>query len=841
MGLVFGGLRVADAVGSAEQFGRVTQLARLGEQAAIVVADLQNERDETAAVIGGASPAVLNPLYGTTSAAAATFNTEAAALGGGYPANIRSAVAAVVTDLQNLTSIRSLAKHEGNATAVITDYSQPVNDIESLNSQIAQGVSDPALTNDVRALDSLSLAKEEVTDQRALLFNALTQGFYSIGVEEAINTAASQEQLDESAFQSAATPSQQASLTAVLGSPQVSSATNIENFMVSDSDPFTDIVNLGIAPDKAPSTWYSLMSYKTGQIQNAGLGIAGNIVARAESLQSGARQAAVIAAALTLAVLLIVLIATFLVARSLVRPLRRLRAGALQIATVQLPERVQRISEADNPETSMTITPIDVVSGDEIGQVARAFDQVHAEAVRLAGNEAMLRTSFNAMFVNLSRRSQSLIERLARMIEALEQKEDDPDRLSELFSMDHLVTRMRRNSENLLLLAGHEGARKWSEAVPLADVARAATSEIEQYNRVVLNVEPGIAVVGLAVSDVVHLLAELVENATLYSPKDTRVQVTAQQLTSGGVLIEISDSGIGISQTRLAEINWRLDNPPVMDVSVSRHMGLFAVGRLAERHQIRVRLRPASPQGISALVWLPDGVIERSARGFNATGSAWSKPFGAQPAMLSRRRAGQQIIGGGPAARGRQATAGVTAGVTAGATAPASPAPASPAPASPAPASPAQDDEPISAWFRSRRISATGVGTGNAARPVAAGDGGATGWGGPPGADPWAQGRHAAEIIADPIRGERTAAGLPQRMPKANLLPGSVSAAGRPEDAARRGPAPMPAPESLPRRSPELARSRLGGFQRGARRAEGRTPSSGEPAGFGQQERGADS
>ena len=230
-------------------------------------------------------------------------------------------------------------------------------------------------------------------------------------------------------------------------------------------------------------------------------------------------------------ILLLVLIATLVVARSLVRPLRRLREGALDIATVQLPERVRLLGEAEDPATSLEVAPIDVVSADEIGQVARAFDQVHAEAVRLAGNEAMLRSSFNAMFVNLSRRSQSLIERLARMIDSLEQNEADPDRLSNLFSMDHLVTRMRRNSENLLLLAGHESARKRSEPVPLADVARAATSEIEQYSRVTLKIQPGMAVIGQAVSDVVHLLAEIIENATIFSPKDTPVHVSAQELS----------------------------------------------------------------------------------------------------------------------------------------------------------------------------------------------------------------------------------------------------------------------------------------------------------------------
>ena len=255
----------------------------------------------------------------------------------------------------------------------------------------------------------------------------------------------------------------------------------------------------------------------------------------------------------------------------------------------------------------MEVAPINVASQDEIGQVARAFDQVHSEAVRLAGEQALLRSSFNAMFVNLSRRSQTLIERLARMIDNLEQNEDDPDRLGSLFSMDHLVTRMRRNSENLLLLAGHENPRKWSEPVPLADVARAATSEIEQYNRVTLNIPPGISVIGQAVSDVVHLLAELIENATIFSPKDTQVQVTHAGADAAAACSSRSvDKGIGVSEARLADMNWRLDNPPTIDVSVSRHMGLFAVARLAERHRVRVRLRPAPPQGLSALVWLPD-------------------------------------------------------------------------------------------------------------------------------------------------------------------------------------------------------------------------------------------
>ena len=295
-------------------------------------------------------------------------------------------------------------------------------------------------------------------------------------------------------------------------------------------------------------------------------------------------------------------------ARSLTRPLRKLRTDALDVAGRRLPEMVRKLSQSEGADESVDIEPIGVTSTDEIGEVARAFDQVHREAVRLAADEAMLRGNLNAMFINLSRRSQSLIERQLSLIDSLEQSEQDPGRLSSLFRLDHLATRMRRNSENLLVLAGHEVTRRWSQPVPLVDVLRAAISEIEQYERVVLNVQPGIVVVGQAVNDVVHLIAEMVENATTFSPEDTQVYVSGQPLSSGGVLLDITDTGVGISDQEMSHANWRLDNPPVVDVAVSRRMGLFVVGRLAARHGVRVRLRHAQVGGLTALIWLPDTV-----------------------------------------------------------------------------------------------------------------------------------------------------------------------------------------------------------------------------------------
>jgi signal transduction histidine kinase len=530
----------------------------------------------------------------------------------------------------------------------------------------------------------------------------------------------------------------------------------------------------------------------------------------------------------TVVILLLVLLATVVVARSLVGPLRRLREGALNVATVELPERVRLLGEAQDPSTSLEVAPIDVLSTDEIGQVARAFDQVHSEAVRLASNEASLRNSFNAMFVNLSRRSQSLIERLVRMIDSLEQNEGDPERLSNLFAMDHLVTRMRRNSENLLLLAGHESARKWSEPVSLADVARAAVSEIEQYSRVTLKIQPGIAVTGPAVSDVVHLLAEVIENATIFSAKDTPVHVAAQELTSGGVLIEVSDSGVGIPEARLAEMNWRLDNPPVMDVSVSRHMGLFAVARLAERHGVRVRLRPRSPHGLTALVWLPDSVTERGASLYGAR----SRTFAAQTGFQARGATGTPTMPTRPVPEAQPANHRNDVIVPEhAATGPRDTVPAATAAAT-------------SNWFRSRPSTATGTngsGNGTAATTAAVTTPAVTTPAAAPpevrrpaGSDEWSVGKHAAQIVAEPVRGDFTAAGLPTRVPQANLIPGSVGgnrapgggAAGRP------GSGPEAQVPTTPRspRSPDVARSRLSGFQSGVRRAKGMTPDSEEGA-----------
>jgi signal transduction histidine kinase len=853
MGLAFGGLRVADAESSANQFSRTQQLANLGAQLNTVVNDLQNERDATLVVfLGGATVPSLPTLQAKTSSDLGPVRQQLSAIvNGGFAATIQTSASTVnndvstasVTDLQRLTSTAS------DPSAVFDDYAAVISNMIALQQQVALGVTDGQLTSDVQTLNSLSLAKDDVAQEQALLDEVLTNkapgfgltpGFIDFNTESNLRVANENELTHLAAFQSTASQQESALFDARLGpqAPKLASETmtdNLESGIFNDAsgNPPTDAkgnalvtpsLTSGIPLAQVIANQVSLPGVKTeAQLQQAwdqGIGakvgalqetenlVAGNIANRATQLQQSAQGSALTYIIITVAVLLIVLLAALLVARSLVLPLRRLRAGALDIASVQLPERVRLLS--DNPESAATmeVAPINVPSQDEIGQVARAFDQVHREAVRLAGEQALLRSSFNAMFVNLSRRSQTLIERLARMIDNLEQNEDDPDRLGSLFSMDHLVTRMRRNSENLLLLAGHENSNKWSEAVPLADVARAATSEIEQYNRVTLSISPGISVVGKAVSDVVHLLAELIENATIFSSKDTLVSVSMQELSSGGVLIEIVDKGIGVSGARLTDMNWRLDNPPTIDVSVSRHMGLFAVARLAERHRVRVRLRPAPPQGLSALVWLPEGVIER--KGSPGPGTA-DRLASRQPVAVGA---------GARAAVGAREGAGETATLT------------STGPVGPGngyggnghvKGNPALEGRTASGWFRG--------GQDGAGRP------GTTG--GPAGdfsPGPALGGDTTAAFtepsFADPTYTDQTASGLPVRVPRANMPPGtgsagaSASQGGLPTRTAGNGHAPgnglasAKSGKALPQRSPEQARSRLAGFQRGTRRAE---------------------
>ena len=302
---------------------------------------------------------------------------------------------------------------------------------------------------------------------------------------------------------------------------------------------------------------------------------------------------------------------TIAVARSVLRPLNRLRTGALELAGPRLAEAVRSASQnSDNRDGApFDLKPVDVDASDEIGEIARAFDELRRELLRLAVGETARHGKLNATFVDLSHRGQSFMERQIRLLQHLEQGESDAQRLATLIRVKGIGNRMHRHSENLLILVGHEQSSNWNQPVALANVIRAAVSELEEYQRVSVNAQPDVAVVGPAVNDVVHLLIELTENATSFSAADMQVDISGRTLTSGGVLLQITDRGVGMTPKELAYANWRLENPPMADTSIPKWIGLLVVARLAARHGIGIRLQSADFGGLTALVWLPDEVL----------------------------------------------------------------------------------------------------------------------------------------------------------------------------------------------------------------------------------------
>ena len=590
---------------------------------------------------------------------------------------------------------------------------------------------------------------------------------------------------------------------------------------------------------------------------------------RIHSPSGSARDGAILSAfaigVVMLGVLVLAAWFTIVTARSVLQPLYRLRVRALEVASGRRPDAVGRMSENVPSDRES----VDVDSPDEIGDVARAVNQMRGELLRMATNEAALHGKLDAMFVNLSNRNKSLVERQIRLIESLERSEQDAERQAHLSRMNRIATRMHRNSQNLLVLAGHELSVGWNQPMALVNVIRAAVSEVEESERVSLHAQPDIAVSGPVVNDAVHLLAELTENATSFSAVDMPVEISGYLSNSGGVVIDITDRGVGMSANELAYANWRLENPPAADIDVPKWIGVFVVARLAARHGIRVRLQQADLGGLTALVWLPDevlvhhsaavpprlsgaggagprrgaheaardlgrGAVERSAAGSAEPPSPREDARGAQ---LGRRllsdagrlpgpadsavgarpvsQAGPPAMAGSPAMAGPPAMAGSPGTGLPATDRTGTPQLASGSPRAAAPlnqeTSPA-DGEVIVPPAETRRLpifDSVEAGWFSASHEVP-GSSGVTATAGRRWSSAADEGWRAAETVEAPVSGAPTPAGLPKRLPNANLIPGTI-------------PGTQPV---VPNRSAPAARDRLAGFQRGV--SEGRTAAASE-------------
>ncbi|WP_055594896.1 nitrate- and nitrite sensing domain-containing protein [Streptomyces hirsutus] len=643
-----GGLRINQSMDDIQQLDNMKLLTDMTQEATELAAALQEERDQSAGPLAHGGKATDFGVKGhreKTDRARKNFLDSSEEINNasrdGNLTGVRDNLVQLAGDLGDLEKIRNTAYlSKGNSTQTVEAYHRLIENLIDLSQDMAEATSNSEMIQRTRALGAFSAAKEYASIQRAVLAAALPANNTSFG-----DLAENDRLYAQSALESQ--KSEVRSFKSIYGED---SATELlvpveeGNDTIQATDKFAGRAlvsadGLGSMGKRSYRDWLDDSSTKIQQMKNIELQLLEEMEQKARELRSATERDAIISGALILIVLGVSLVGAFVVARSMIRSLRRLEDTATKVAQERLPELVKQLSESDPQDVDTSVESVGVHSRDEIGRVAAAFDDVHREAVRLAAEQALLRGNVNAMFTNLSRRSQGLIQRQLSLISELESREADPDQLSSLFKLDHLATRMRRNGENLLVLAGEEPGRRWTRPVPLVDVLRAAASEVEQYERIELTAVPTTEVAGRVVNDLVHLLAELLENATSFSSPQTKVKVTGHALPDGRVLIEVHDTGIGLSPEDLAAINERLAAPPTVDVSVSRRMGLFVVGRLSQRHGIRIQLRPSDSGGTTALVMLPVDVAQGGKR-----------PQG---------KPGQPGVGGGPAAA--QAAAGAAA------------------------------------------------------------------------------------------------------------------------------------------------------------------------------------
>ncbi|WP_405695478.1 nitrate- and nitrite sensing domain-containing protein [Streptomyces coelicoflavus] len=659
-----GALRINQSMDDIQQLENMKLLTEMTKQATELAAALQEERDQSAGPLAHGSKSSAIAVKGDreqTDRALKNFLDKSeqidAASKDGKLVGVRDSLVGIASDLNDLTKIRSTAyTAKDNSTQTVESYHRLITHLLDLSQDMAEATSNPDMIQRTRALSAFSSAKEYASIQRAVLAAALP----------ANNTAKGKLAENDRLYAQSALQSQTSeirSFTSIYGDGAEDLLKPITegNPVIEASDQYAGRAlgkehGLESLKSRSYQDWLDDSSTKIQQMKNIELKLLEDMEQQARELRNESEQEAIISGVLILLVLGVSLVGAFVVARSMIRSLRRLEDTATKVAQDRLPELVKQLSETDPQDVDTSVESVGVHSRDEIGRVAAAFDDVHREAVRLAAEQALLRGNVNAMFTNLSRRSQGLIQRQLSLISELESREADPDQLSSLFKLDHLATRMRRNGENLLVLAGEEPGRRWTRPVPLVDVLRAAASEVEQYERIELASVPTTEVAGRVVNDLVHLLAELLENATSFSSPQTKVKVTGHALPDGRVLIEIHDTGIGLSPEDLAAINERLASPPTVDVSVSRRMGLFVVGRLSQRHGIRIQLRPSDSGGTTALVMLPVDVAQGGRKpqpkpGQPGAGNGGPVAAQASAGVAAARRGGQGggALGGGGA------------------------------------------------------------------------------------------------------------------------------------------------------------------------------------------------
>src|SRR5215469_4381623 len=501
-----------------------------------------------------------------------------------------AAITAWVGEVNGMAGLRAgVAAKKLPVLDAFAAYTKVITDQDKVFQAQDASITDSSAMAQGLGLISAVNAREDLSEQDAVLAGALVRGSLTGPDRVAFSQAYGRQQDDTLLYTALLTPPElkvfNTTMNSLAPATLQTELTTVQQGVAAGT-PLAEMEGLGLS---APA-WQLLTKTWQHANYNAATDAANEVLNVDQHLAIDAKKRVWETAAIGAAGLILTLIVTILLGRSINRRLTVLRRSALTLAEEQLSAVVARLRRGEDVDVAAE-APALRVGGDEIGQVGQAIDTVRQTAIRSAVDEARLRQGVNDMFRNLARRSQSLLQRQLTVLDGMERKATDPDVLEDLFKMDHLTTRMRRHAEGLIILSGAPPGRGWSAPVRLIDVMRGAVAEVEDYARVVVSTQSKALLAGSAVTDVIHLLAELIENATTLSPPFTQVGVTGE-MVGNGFAIEVEDRGLGMTPARVAELNERLASPPDINPANTEQLGLFVVGQLARRHGITVTLIP---------------------------------------------------------------------------------------------------------------------------------------------------------------------------------------------------------------------------------------------------------
>lgn len=594
LALALGALLVGDYAGRLDATAGTEQRTRLLLSATLLAHDLENERD-TLARDGGRTTEELARLRADTDTSVNALRATADALG--PDPSVSEPLAAARKALDGLSAARG-GDLGGGSVAAVTAYSDIVRALLDLHVAAGRDVPGGARPG---ALQSLVTGKLALSGQRAVLGAVLAKGERPTAEQQSFLRA------------------RQAIAHLMLG--QFGSATTDDAdrtaFAAAADTSRTDaLLDRALTPGAATpsrSEWSTAANEAVERLHTAEVTLLNRSLKAAEQEHASAYRSLVLHLAAIAVALLATALVAVLVARRILRRIGHLRRSALKAAAA-LPVLVRQMSVADAPERlRLEVPPVDSGSRDEIGDLERAFDEVVREAVHQTARQLTLRTSVHETLATVSRRGDVLVQRQLGLLSGLQMAEQDPGPLGVLFQLDHLATRIRRHGDSVLILAGERTGRCHFENAPLVEVVRAAAAEVEDFTRIKISGVPQATVAAHAVHDLIHLMAELLENATRFSGPELPVRVRAEAGPRGEISLVVTDGGTGIEPALLDKLNFLLQAPPSIESMRGGHIGLYVVNRLAGRHAVRVRL-DSDASGTRAVLVLPAPVVTTVAR-----------------------------------------------------------------------------------------------------------------------------------------------------------------------------------------------------------------------------------